>query len=703
MKKFQSKYFSRDLDIELRVFNITHILMGFSTLIFILLVFLVVDNDRTIGMIFCVGAFSFFTFYEANRTRHYVACAIAMSCVMNLVMLPIIYFSYNKQLCTIAIYFLFGLIYNNLVIPKKYSTPISVIDVLAYLLVIYAGNRYLEYGPASATTDFAKSGDYIIALIASGFVVLVSGFVIRYKKRLLNNEINNFNRLYEDVIEAGKVQDTFLVNMSHEIRTPMNSIMGNTQLLLDKELDDEVKNNLYGIYNSCNVLLSLTNEIMDLSKTNESEIVLYNSRYDIGELLTEIVSMISVRLTDSDVEFIVKIESDIPRYLYSDSGKLRQVFINILNNAIKNTDKGSITMSVGCEYKRNNEINLLFDVTDTGKGIDKTDLDELSGIVEEAKDDKRYKDSVSMEYAGISLTLCKDILDKLDGIIKVNSEYGDGTTVFTSIPQQIDSTEKVVEIREPEKINVLIYENGIQKSMHLDGIIKSLRLKSYVASTNSVFLSEIRSDDYTHVFISNENYIENIDAIKKNTGRKELIVISDISELPSLNDNIHALMRPVQLINVSALLNGETDALTRNKAEDKKVIMPQANVLVVDDNLTNLMVAANLLKKYRISVTTALSGKEALALIRENDYDLIFLDYMMPDMDGVDTLYAIRMLPDLKYREVPVIALTANVVSGAREMFFRNGFDDFIAKPIDINILENCLKNFIPKEMQEAV
>ncbi|MCR4739984.1 MAG: response regulator [Lachnospiraceae bacterium] len=690
----KSKYFGRDLRYELRVFNVTHILMCVFSLLSLIPIYLILNDGKAIGIAFLGGIFAFYTFYEANRSGHMLYCSIFMSCMLNFVFFPVVFFSYGKYICVIPIYFLFGLIYNNLVMPRKWAAICNVIDVLAYMYLVFGWYDYS--GEAHEIADMTVN-DLISVYVAAAFVTTAAGAVIIYKKKLLDNEMKIYTLVHEDVLATSKMQDVFLVNMSHDIRTPMNAIVGNVELLLDRKLNGQVRDNLYGIYNSCNALLSLTNEMMDLSKSGEGDFVLYNSRYDLRELITEIVNMISVRLADSGVEFIVKIESDIPRFLYSDSGKLRQIFINIMNNAIKNTDEGSITLSIGCEYKRNNEIDLIFDVTDTGRGIDEADMAMITGIP--ANKEHRYKDRVALEYAGIGLNICKEIIDRLEGTITVNSEYGDGTTILAVIPHHIESDEKIVNVAFADTLNIMVFENSLRQSMHLESVIKALKIKCFSARLFSVFSEELKTGAYTHVFISNENYIANKEFIENNIKDAMLVVISDLSSSLTLNANSHALMRPVHLINVANILNGEPNVYLRRISDDRSLYIPDAKILVVDDNMTNLTVAKNLLKKYGASVSTALSGMEALGLIKENDYDVIFLDHMMPEMDGVDTLHSIRMLPDLKYREVPVVALTANVVSGAREMFFQYGFDDFIAKPIDVSKLERSLRNLLPKEL----
>ncbi|MCR5734675.1 MAG: response regulator [Lachnospiraceae bacterium] len=692
--EFRSKYFGKELPYELRVFNVTHLLMCFILLIAIIPIYLIVQNGKAVGIAFTTAVFSLFTFYEANRNGYMLYCSVIMSWMLNFVFFPILFLYYINYLCIIPIYFLFGLIYNNLVMPRKWALSFNVIETLLYLYLIFGMYNYsgktLEIVPMALK-------ELMSVYIAIAFVTTTAGAAIVYKKRVLKNEKQVYMSVHEDVIATSRMQDVFLVNMSHDIRTPMNAILGNVELMLDRDVNESVKENLYGIYNSCKALLSLTNEMMDLSKSSDQDIVLYNSRYDLRELITEIINMISVRLTDSGIEFVVKIESDIPRYLYSDSGKLRQILINILNNSIKNTDEGSITLSVGCEYKRNNEVDLIFDVTDTGRGIDEKDMAMITGLP--VKKNHRYKDSVALEYAGIGLNICREIIEKLDGNINVNSEYGDGTTIMAVIPQQIESEEKIVSVNEGGQYNILIFENNIKQSMHLEAVIKSLSVKVFPARLFGVFSEELRSGSYTHLFISNENYIANREFIEKNIKDAVLVIISDLSASLSLNENSYAIMRPVHLINVANVLNGEPNVYVKKLSDERGLYIPDANILVVDDNMTNLSVAKNLLKKYSAKVSTALSGMEALGLIKENDYDIIFLDHMMPEMDGVDTLHSIRMLPDMKYKEVPVVALTANVVSGAREMFYNFGFDDFIAKPIDTEKLERSLRNLLPKEL----
>ncbi|MCR4923950.1 MAG: response regulator [Lachnospiraceae bacterium] len=695
---YKEKYFGKDLPSEHHIFNVTHLIMGIVSVVFLFLIYFFMDSEQAFGIAFCAATFSMFTLYEANRTNHFVACGVAMSVMLNLVFFPIIFFTYNRSACIIPIYFLFGLLYNNLVLPKTWSIFLSAVDMVADIILLYAANHGLTKMKKGLLMDFRDLCTLIIAFV---FVVTVSGIVILYKKHILKVEKSTYRKIHEDVLNASNMQDIFLVNMSHEIRTPMNAIIGNTELLLDREINEAARNNLYGIYNSGTALLSLINEIMDISKSSRQEVVIYNSRYDIREFLAEIIDMVTVRLSESDIEFSINIHKDIPRYLYSDTAKLRQLFINIINYALKSAEHKSLTLEISCLYKRNSEIDLIFSVYESKNTASDAALSEIKS--DPYYNDPRSRNQNLKEFTDMSLNICKEILDCMDGSITMGNGDETGVFILARLPQKVESEEKIISVEENNKYNVLIYEKDDYSTKNLEELLTELSIPSLSVRDNETFLQEYKEDRYSHVFIANENYME-IKELLAEDADKELAVISTLSDSLKLNEKGLVLMRPLQLLNLTNILKGTSGVyLNYSRSRENTIRIPDVNILVVDDNITNLMVAKNLLEKYKATVNTALSGREALELIQKEDYDLIFLDYMMPDMDGVDTLHAIRILPDLKYREIPVIALTANVVNGAREMFFDKGFDDYIAKPINISKLEKSLKILLPKEKIQIV
>ena len=372
--------------------------------------------------------------------------------------------------------------------------------------------------------------------------------------------------------EANKIKSSFLANMSHEIRTPMNAVIGMSELLKHEQLNTRQMGYVSDIHSSAHSLLSIINNILDLSKIESGKLALNPVDFDFHAFIDNISSMFKFIAHKKDLEFKFENDGNLPDYLYGDDIRLRQVLTNICGNAVKFTEKGSVTLKVQVMIGK-----LYFEIKDTGKGIRKEDLSTLFDAFAQFDTSKNR----SIIGTGLGLSISKSFIEMMGGDIIVDSEYGQGTSFMVMIP--------------------------------------------LVPGNKSNVKHETKFED-----------VQNIDA-------------------------------------------------------------PSANVLVVDDNEFNLKVAVGLLNLYKINARTATSGKEALNTVQENDFDIVFMDHMMPGMDGVEATNEIRKLGG-KYKHLAVIALTANAVKGAKEMFLENGFNDLVTKPIDVRELNMALEKWLPPE-----
>ena len=442
-----------------------------------------------------------------------------------------------------------------------------------------------------------KGISYLVVLVLWVFALLMIAFVIGMiyllsaeERAKESDELREAKMMADN---ANRAKSDFLANMSHEIRTPINAIMGMNEMILRECEQEEISEYAQNIQSASQTLLSLINDILDFSKIESGKMEIIDSTYDLVSLLNDVINMVRIKAENKNLWFYINIDETLPSELWGDAMRNRQIIINILNNAVKYTKAGGISMSVTGEPIGSDHILIKIQVTDTGIGIREEDLPKLFRNFERLD----LNENRNVEGTGLGLAITYRLITQMNGQIEVESEYGIGSTFTILLPQGIMSD-------------------------------------SPIGDFQGRYQSEI----------------------KKNTHRYR-----------------------------------------------ESFVAPDAKVLVVDDTAMNLLVIGQLLKKTHVQVTTCLSGKECLYLIQKEHYDVIFLDHMMPDMDGVETLKAFKDVSNHKCQGTPVIALTANAMVGVREMYMREGFDDYLSKPVEGNELEEMIKKYIPAEKIRSV
>ena len=692
MIDFFKKIYNKNNNEELYVFNVTHTIFIIGMLFICFIIRYFFEPQNALYLSFGIAVLLVLTMAEANRTLRLKRCVIFMALVFNFIFMPGIYVMYNRSICIIPIYFLFGLMYSVILLDSKTAIILGSVETLFYSALLYFLNR-MPMGFISNETDAGRSS-YIAAIIAVAIVGTCAGAAVRFMFRLYRTAQEEAERMKAEAMDAYVAKDMFLINMSHEIRTPMNAIVGTVDLLLDQDVSEHVSDSIYNILNSCNALLSITDELMDLSKSENGEVEIYVSTYDFAELLMEVINMMTVRLTESNLAFFVNINRNIPRFLYGDASKVRQLFVNLLNNAVKFTPSGKIVMRVDYNLIDNNSIEIVVDIEDTGVGIRKEDMSDLFKRPEESIDNDDYLDG-----SGLGLAICAEILEEMKGSISVKSEYQSGSIFTFRLPQSFTSMDTVAFIPDPSKLRVLVFEKDMESAVHVTKILESFAVSSDTARNAQDIERLMNINRYTHVFVANERFEECESVLEGRLVEENVVAFLNIDDNLQIKKASTVLTRPIHTLNIASLLKNETNTYVREVSRKGGFTCPRATILVVDDNYTNLNVASAILGKYGANVLTALSGKDCLRILKDTEVDMVFLDYMMPEMNGIDTLDHIRKMPGSWYAAMPVIALTANVVSGAREMFLEAGFDDFIAKPISIDKMEKVLRKYLRKEL----
>ena len=513
---------------------------------------------------------------------------------------------------------------------------------------------------------------------------------------ILKNEMtNNLIAAREEAISSTQAKSNFLANMSHEIRTPMNAIMGMSELILRENPSDVVSEHAATINNACRNLLAIINDILDISKIESGKLDIIPIQYQLSSVLNDVISIAKIRADAKKLPFIVNIDSKLPSELFGDEIRIKQILINLLSNAIKFTDSGSVTLLVEGE-KTDDTLIFKISVSDTGIGIREDQIDKIFGSFEQV-DTKRNR---NIEGTGLGLSISKRLLEMMDGGMYIQSEYGVGSCFSAAFPQEIRNHAPIVSLKHTEQKTVIIYENRKLFCDSLVWLFENMGVDFRICANQSELFEALNEFKCDYIFVPSLHYEKTCALVKKNRAKTHVVTICTEKKFITDKTTI-AISTPVQCMQIANILNDEADGI-RYSADygAVAVVAPDAHVLIVDDNAVNLEVAKGLLSAYQMKIDLALSGPEAIEFVKHTRYDLIFMDHMMPVMDGIDTTIAIRAIEGEYYANVPIIALTANAISGAREMFKAEGLNDFLAKPIEISKLNSIVTNWIPAEKQ---
>ncbi len=574
----------------------------------------------------------------------------------------------------------------------------------------YTGLYIMGYVPSEAPEGEIS---LIIPLVLWTFgllwllVVIIIFYLISAEHKVQQSEEMRLAKIAAE--DANRAKSDFLANMSHEIRTPMNAIVGMCELILrDQDISENVRESCFNIQSSGRSLLSIINDILDFSKIESGKMELIEAEFNIASMLNDVINMTMTRKGDKKIEIMVHADPDIPCGLIGDEVRIRQIMINLMTNAVKFTHKGAVTLKVSRSVQ-DYGINLKISVEDSGIGITEENLEKLFSSFQQVDTRKNR----SIEGTGLGLAISKRLVTQMGGFINVSSVYGQGSVFSFVIPLKVSDERPFITVNEPEKLNAAVFidfskfeEIAVEQQYIslMSEISRQLRVKMFHTVSMAELSDSIDSGSVTHCFIGREEYLANKEYFLTAASKITVVLIQDVIDAVQLPPSIKCIYKPFYTMSAASALNNESILLNLNDRRSSSISFsaPRARVLIVDDNEINLRVAAGLMQPYHMQLMTANSGKAAISMLRSKDIDLVFMDHMMPEMDGVETTGIIRGTDGEYYKDLPVIALTANAVSGVREMFTSSGFNDFIAKPIELTALDRVLKRWLPANKVEA-
>ena len=468
---------------------------------------------------------------------------------------------------------------------EKYIFFTADVPFTLFRIQGYVEPDIMTRGLLDASTIVIYAFAFLLILYAIGSLYLI----IATEKAEESDELRKAKRQAE---EANRAKSDFLASMSHEIRTPINAVLGMDEMIIRESDNEHILEYASNINNAGKSLLNLINDILDFSKIEAGKMEILSDEYKTSFMITDLVNMVAVRAHNKGLELVVNANPDLPSVLLGDEDRVKQCILNILTNAVKYTEKGTVTFDLNFEKESDDEIMLEVSVKDTGIGIKPEDLERLFSPFERV-DLQRNR---NIEGTGLGLSIVKNLLNLMGSALEVSSEYGKGSEFSFKLKQRVVDWKRMGDFAEAYKKSIL------------------------------------NQNKYTELFRA-----------------------------------------------------------------------PDASLLVVDDTEMNLTVFKGLLKKTRIRIDTAVSGNDALKLVRSHHYDMMFIDHRMPVMDGIDTLKAMNELVDNKCRGVPCIAFTANAGAGSRDKYRSYGFDDYISKPVSPSELEELIIRYLPPEKIDII
>ena len=544
---------------------------------------LIGENERDIIVLFASFLIYIPIYVLSIKYNKINTAANVTAILITVILLPLTFFMGGGVYGGAPLWFVFCTLFICMTTVGKVRIILLAVDILqavfCYMTRFFNPHLIKEHSSSVA---------YLDSFISLIFVCTMIIYMVLYEISILNKEMKKSMEQSREIEKLNKAQGRFFSSMSHEIRTPINTIIGLNEMILREDISDEVAQDARNIQSASKLLLSLINDILDMSKIESGRMELVPVVYDIGEMLSELVGMMWIKAQEKGLEFHVDIDPGIPSKLIGDEVRIKQILINLLSNAIKYTGEGSVTLSISYEQKGPGQAVLTYTVADTGIGIKKESIPHLFTTfrrVDEAN-------NRLIEGTGLGLSIVKEFVELMNGEITVNSIYTQGSTFIVRIPQRIVDESTVGEL----------------------------------------------SMETRHALNARKHYRQSFEA-------------------------------------------------------------PDANILAVDDNAANLLVVKKLLRDTKVSIDTAASAEEALKKTLEKSYHVIFMDHLMPGMDGIECMHRIREQTGGYNKNSRIIALTANAGSDNKTLYAKEGFDGYLLKPVTGTDLEDELIRQLPKEL----
>ena len=565
--------FRLSLPFRVRLFNVLALVGGMISLINGISSYANNQDSVILGLNLGIAVLSFVLLFYAYKSGRYQFCYVVTIIMIFLMMFPYLFFKSGGYKGGMVSFYIFGILFTVFMLEGKAMFFTAFTEMVVYISTIM-----IAYQNPQMVVWFSSEKEVVMDLLIGFCASSISVAAVMYLHfRMYNKQQEILEEARIEAQSANKAKSAFLANMSHEIRTPINVMLGMNEMILRESESEEIRQYAKSIERSGSYLISLINNILDISRIESGKMEIEEGKYELRQLLDEVMLIAEKQAEQKSLKMNLIFDKTLPAYLIGDVIHIKQILLNLINNAVKYTKEGQIDIKVS---KNAEETKLIFEVKDTGIGIKEENLPILFDAFMRVDSKKNKK----IKGTGLGLAIAKQLAEQMDGMIWVESVYGKGSSFFVQLPMK--------------KVS--------------DGKISNVEWK-------------------------------------------------------------------------------ETDERKR-----RSFVAPQAKILIVDDNPENLMVTRSLLKRTAVFVDTAASGEECVHKVRQNVYDLILLDYMMPQMDGIDTIRELKK--DVQFH-IPVIALTADVTKGIEQTFLREGFCAYLSKPVMWSKLEDLLMKYLRDDL----
>ena len=526
---------------------------------------------------------------------------------------------------------------------------------------------------------------------------LFVAFIAKQTASSWNDTEKQYIRRIDEVENENIKANDFLANVSHEIRTPVNAVMGLSSVLLREDLPEKTRESLENIYESGQDIAGKIGDILDFTEVDMKKLSVSNETYFVKSLLDDIINIFKYHDTGG-IDVVFDLEPVFPAELKGDPEKIKKILWHLLWNGCKFTREGGVYVHL-YPVKRDYGVNLVIEVIDTGIGMTEGEIEHIY--------DKFYQTNSGRSRMvgglGLGIPIVNSFTRAMGGFLDIMSTPGVGTTVRVSIPQEVVDNKPCMSVQNSENSLIIgfisfaaitaprVREFYLEMIAHL---VEGFGIPFKRVQSRKELEEAFRSYRITHLFTTADDYRKNKDYIDSIAISTRVAVIGSPGEGSGADSRVVVIKKPFPNSDIADFLNHSLKDEMANL--ENRLVCPGVRVLVVDDEPMNLTVAKGILQEYEMEVHTAGSGRQAIELCEAEDYEIIFMDHMMPEMDGLEAMKKLREISKRDNKTLYIVALTANVISSAKEMFLSEGFDAFLSKPIDLSELERVLKRALP-------